>query len=122
MLVSSWLSSLRKGLGSCPRRRGRNQITTPCMLEMLEKRELMSVVTGDFNGDGYTDLAFGNPDWIQLARAFGWNGYRVDNSRDLPGLLSNAFQEAGPSLVVIPIDYRENALLTKRLGNIACPI
>ena len=70
----------------------------------------------------HTDLAFGNPDWIQLARAFGWNGYRVDHSRDLSGLLSRAFQEPGPSLVVVPIDYRENALLTERLGNIACPI
>ena len=26
------------------------------------------------------------------------------------------------SLIVIPIDYRENRLLTERLGDIACPI
>ena len=30
--------------------------------------------------------------------------------------------EKGPSLVVVPIDYRENMLLTERLGNIVCPI
>ena len=28
----------------------------------------------------------------------------------------------GPNLIVVPIDYRENRLLTERLGNIACPI
>jgi hypothetical protein len=33
-----------------------------------------------------------------------------------------AFGEKGPSLVVIPIDYRENALLTKKLGEITCTI
>ncbi|MDK1024431.1 MAG: acetolactate synthase large subunit [Gammaproteobacteria bacterium] len=70
----------------------------------------------------HTDLAFGNPDWMQLAAAFGWNGHRVDNSRDLADTLENAFQEDGPSLVVIPIDYRENALLTQRLGNIRTSI
>lgn len=70
----------------------------------------------------HTDLAFGNPDWMQLAAAFGWNGHRVNNSRDLADTLENAFQEDGPSLVVIPIDYRENALLTQRLGNIRTSI
>ncbi len=63
-----------------------------------------------------------DPDWVQLAQAFGWNGHRVENSRDLAGVLKGAFEEVGPSLVVIPIDYRENALLTERLGDIACPI
>lgn len=70
----------------------------------------------------HTDLSFGNPDWMQLAMAFGWKGHRVDNSRDLAATLENAFQEEGPSLVVIPIDYRENALLTQRLGNIRTAI
>ena len=36
--------------------------------------------------------------------------------------LEKAFRAEGPSLVAIPIDYRENALLTQRLGNILCPI
>ncbi len=70
----------------------------------------------------HTDLAFGNPNWMELASAFGWHGHKVKNSRDLVTELSAAFEEQGPSLVVIPIDYRENMLLTKRLGDIACPI
>jgi len=70
----------------------------------------------------HTDLSFGNPDFVGLAKAFGWNGYRVEKSVDLQATLEAAFEAEGPSLVVIPIDYRENALLTKRLGNILCPI
>ena len=70
----------------------------------------------------HTDLSFGNPDWMQLAQSFGWNGHHVENSRDLAGALRQALDEAGPSLVVVPIDYRENMLLTKRLGDIACSI
>jgi len=70
----------------------------------------------------HTDLSFGNPDWLTLAKAFGWHGHVVPNSADLAGALEDAFSETGPSLVVIPIDYRENALLTKRLGNIQTPL
>ncbi len=70
----------------------------------------------------HTELSFGNPDWVLLAEAFGWNGHRVENSRDLAGALENAFREEGPSLVIVPIDYRENQILTERLGNIAVAI
>lgn len=70
----------------------------------------------------HTDLSFGNPNWLQLAAAFGWNGFYCDRSRDLRSTLEESFDSDGPSLVVVPIDYRENRLLTERLGNIACPI
>ena len=70
----------------------------------------------------HTDLSFGNPDWNQLASAFGWHGHYVSESAELAGTLEAAFEEQGPSLVVIPIDYRENPLLTKKLGEITCTI
>ena len=70
----------------------------------------------------HTDLSFGNPDWLKLAESFGWSGHKVENSKDLAGTLEAAFNEEGPSLVVVAIDYRENMILTERLGNIACPI
>jgi acetolactate synthase-1/2/3 large subunit len=44
----------------------------------------------------------------------------VANAADLAGALETALAEDGPSLVIIPIDYRENALLTKKLGEIQC--
>ena len=70
----------------------------------------------------HTELSFGNPDWELLAQAFGWNGHYVENAVDLAGTLNTALSESGPSLVVIPIDYRENPLLTKKLGEIQCTI
>lgn len=68
------------------------------------------------------DMTFGNPDWHGLATAFGWRGHWCDNSADLAAVLETAFSERGPSLVAIPIDYRENDKLTERLGRVAVPI
>lgn len=70
----------------------------------------------------HTDLSFANPDWMKLADAFGWHGHHVENSAGLAATLGQALHESGPSLVVVPIDYRENMLLSERLGNIVCPI
>ena len=70
----------------------------------------------------HTDLSFGNPDWMLLAQSFGWTGHVVNDSRDLSPVLHQALDEEGPSLVVVPIDYRENMLLSERLGKIAVPI
>ncbi|MDN3638196.1 acetolactate synthase large subunit [Simiduia curdlanivorans] len=70
----------------------------------------------------HTDLAFGNPDWMQLASAFDWRGHLVDKAEALENTLQQCFNEPGPSLLVIPIDYRENALLTQRLGELTCSI
>ncbi len=70
----------------------------------------------------HTDLSFDNPDWMQLASAFGWHGHHVEESKRLKEVLASALQEQGPSLVVIPIDYRENPLLSQKLGELTCPI
>ncbi len=66
----------------------------------------------------HTDLSFGNPNWLQLADAFGWHGQYVSDSADLKPALEAAVNHKGPSLLVIPIDYRENQKLSKRLGQI----
>ena len=65
-----------------------------------------------------TPLQFSNPDWMMLARAFGWHGQHVTDARDLRGALDTALAHDGPSLIVIPIDYRENVKLTEKLGSI----
>lgn len=70
----------------------------------------------------HTDLSFGNPHWLTLAESFGWSGFVAQNSADLKPTLEQAFEAEGPSLLVVPIDYRENLKLTERLGNIVCPI
>jgi len=70
----------------------------------------------------HTELGFGNPDWMLLAQSFGWHGHYVEKSVDLQDELRRSFSEFGPSLIVVPIDYRENMLLTEKLGNIVCSI
>ena len=69
----------------------------------------------------HTDLSFGNPKWLLLAESFGWNGYHVEHSTDFSTVLKEAMAEPGPSLVVVPVDYRENMLLTARLGELFQP-
>jgi len=66
----------------------------------------------------HTDLSFTNPDWLALCQSMGWKGARCDNAADLQTTLNDALDHAGPAMVVIPIDYRENMALTKRLGKI----
>ncbi|MBT8486268.1 MAG: acetolactate synthase large subunit [Phycisphaerales bacterium] len=70
----------------------------------------------------HTDLAFNNPDWVKLAEAFGATGMHVTESGGLMDALGEAFATPGPTLLSLPIDYSENMKLTKRLGEIACPI
>ena len=69
----------------------------------------------------HTDLAFGNPDWLQLASAFGWHGHVVNRSADFAATLERAFATPGPSLIVVPVDYRENMLLSEHLGDLVQP-
>jgi len=66
----------------------------------------------------HTDLSFGNPDWIGLAKSFGWQGQVVDEAKELAPAIEAALTFRGPSLIVVPIDYRENPKLTQRLGKI----
>lgn len=64
--------------------------------------------------------AFGNPDFVKLAESFGWNAVRIDRAAALGPALERAFATAGPSLVVIPIDYDENLKLSQRLAASGC--
>jgi acetolactate synthase-1/2/3 large subunit len=61
-------------------------------------------------------VELGNPDLVAYARSFGIEGFRVGRADDLRATLERAFAVAGPSLVEVPIDYRENLRLTERLG------
>ncbi|MCP5431963.1 MAG: acetolactate synthase large subunit [Alphaproteobacteria bacterium] len=70
----------------------------------------------------HTNLSFGNPDWLGLAKAFGWHGQYVKNSVDLRPAIEAALAYEGPSLIAIPIDYEENLKLSQRLGKIEMPI
>lgn len=70
----------------------------------------------------HTDLSFSNPDWIALARSFGWHGQQVAGADELAGAIQAALDHKGPSLIAVPVDYRENMKLTKRLGEVTLTI
>jgi acetolactate synthase-1/2/3 large subunit len=67
-------------------------------------------------------VAFGNPDFPALARAFGCRGTRVESANELVPALESAFAGRGPCLLEVPVDYRENFTLTERMGQLVCPV
>jgi acetolactate synthase I/II/III large subunit len=67
-------------------------------------------------------VAFGNPDLVALAEAFGCRGVRVDAADRLQPALEAAFAGPGPCLIDVPVDYRENMRLAERMGQLVCPI
>ena len=54
---------------------------------------------------------FSNPDFLDLARAFGIPGFRVDDPSDLSSVLSEALDSKLPCLVDIPVDYSDNPFM-----------
>jgi len=70
----------------------------------------------------HSELAFGNPDFEALAKAFGMWGKLVDSAAGIAPALEEAFSQDGPALIAVPVDYSENLKLTKRLGNVVVPI
>jgi acetolactate synthase-1/2/3 large subunit len=56
---------------------------------------------------------------VAYAESFGIAGFRPSSAADLYPTLMRALEVDGPSLVDVPIDYRENLRLTERLGTLA---
>ena len=53
--------------------------------------------------------------WRTPSRS-GWFAFRPSSADELYPSLMRALEHDGPSLVEVPIDYRENLRLTERLG------
>ena len=82
----------------------------------------MSVRQQNQFGGQHSKLDFGNPDWELLAQSFGMWGKTLTAADELPGALEEAFQQQGPALIAVLIDYSENIKLTKLLGEIECSL
>lgn len=65
---------------------------------------------------------FNNPDWVQMAQSFGAEGIKVSKGESLQEILKEAFKMDKPVVIDCPVDYSENVKLTKRLGQLVCPI
>ncbi len=99
------------------------RIATPIVVMIWEDNEYGLISWKQNNQFGkHTDLRFNNPDFVKLAESFGCVGMRVENAPDLKPALEKAFTYDVPVILTIPIDYRENAILSERLGHIQCPI
>ena len=70
----------------------------------------------------HSDLKFGNPNFAKLAEAYGMWGREITAADQLVPALEEAFQQEGPALIAVPVDYAENRKLTARLGAIEIPI
>jgi len=66
----------------------------------------------------HSELAFGNPDFELLAKAFGVWGKTIRKPGELKPALELAFKQKGPAIIAVPVDYAENRKLTKRLGEL----
>ncbi|WP_083270570.1 acetolactate synthase large subunit [Bacillus marinisedimentorum] len=70
--------------------------------------------------DRKSNVDFGNPDFVKLAEAYGAEGHRIEDEKELKPTLEKALQANGPVVIECPVDYRENTKLTERLGKIVC--
>jgi len=68
-----------------------------------------------------SNVRFGNPDFVQYARSFGAQGYRVESAADLPAILEEALASDTLSVIDCPVDYRENIKMTEQMGTLVCP-
>ena len=70
--------------------------------------------------DKFSDwgLAFGNPDFVKYAEAYGAKGRRVESADGLAAALEDAYAQGGVQLVTVPVDYSENSrVLVDELRN-----
>jgi acetolactate synthase-1/2/3 large subunit len=66
----------------------------------------------------HSNVAFTNPDIETYAASFGATGYRIESADQLLPALREALAGDGVSLIMCPVDYRENLELTRRLGQL----
>ncbi|HSH29435.1 MAG TPA: acetolactate synthase large subunit [Thiohalobacter sp.] len=69
-----------------------------------------------------SNIAFDNPDFVQYAESFGAKGYRIERVADLLPTLRRALADDTVSIIDCPVDYRENLILTEKLGNLVSPL
>jgi len=65
---------------------------------------------------GSFGVGLGNPDLVKYADSLGLPGYRVSHPEELLPTLQKALEQKLPSLIEVPIDYRENPKLLEKMG------
>lgn len=67
-----------------------------------------------------SNIKFGDPDFVALAKAYGAEGFRIEKTEELAPTLEKALKLKKPVLIDCPVDYSENMKLTERLNKIDC--
>lgn len=65
---------------------------------------------------------FANPDFAALAQAFGLPAFNVTRAEAFAPTLESALSAGEPSVIAVPVDYRENHRLTEALGEVQISI
>jgi acetolactate synthase-1/2/3 large subunit len=65
-------------------------------------------------------IKFGNPDFIQLAKAYGFEAMQIQKGEELKPALEQAIAMNKPVFIDCPVDYSENMKLTEKLDDILC--
>src|SRR4029079_6496127 len=82
------------------------RIGTPFVNVIWENQQFGSIVWKQDKKFGrHFGVDFTNPDFVQLAEAFGMSAWVVYNTSDVGPTLRRALDQELPSLVVLPIDY-----------------
>jgi len=74
---------------------------------------------------GFKDwgLTYGNPDFVEYAKSYGANGYRVESASSLPALLKQCLDTPGVNLIDCPVDYSDNdAILNKQIKELSAAL
>ena len=74
-----------------------------------------------FEGE-HSDLKFNNPNFFELAKSFDMWGKQIQSSEEFLPALHEAFEQKGPAVIGVPVDYAENMKLTKHLGKVSAII
>ncbi len=69
-----------------------------------------------------SNVDFSNPDFVKYAESFGACGIRIEETAQLLPVLRSALQNDSVTIIDCPVDYSENLKLTKRMGEMVCPI
>lgn len=61
-----------------------------------------------------------NPDFVKYAESYGAHGYRIEKTEDYEKVLEKCLHSKGVHIIEVPVDYSENAKLTKELKEKVC--
>jgi acetolactate synthase-1/2/3 large subunit len=93
------------------------RLKTPFVSVIWENQQFGSIVWKQDKKFGrHFGVDFTNPDFVQLAKAFGMPAWRCEAPEDFGPTLKRALDADLPSLVVLPIDYSIDVAISEELG------